>query len=158
LTLLPATVRPAEPADYPDLSHLIRGTLRSSNAADYNRQVILNLQRAYSAAALARLAKRRRIWVAVDEDDNGRIVGTVSLEDDTVQGLFVAVDRQGEGIGRRLMGYAEAAARAKGRNLVRLSSSLTALQFYLHLGYQEIEAAGDEFYGPVVRMMKRLDR
>lgn len=156
-------IRLARQDDLPDVSRIIRRTLAETNAVDYSATVIENLQNAYSTVAIRRLARRRDIWLAEDvgaggneKHQGGGICGTVSLEDDTVQALFVVVGRQKTGLGRALMDHVEDVARARGAQILRLSASLTALGFYLRLGYQECGRGGDQFYGPVIRMKKQL--
>ena len=86
-----------------------------------------------------------RAFVALD--GNGRIQGWVHvygryhLESDRtaeIGGLVVAAESRGQGIGRALMGEAEAWARERGYGQVRLGSNVLrddAHRFYQHLGY-----------------------
>jgi GNAT superfamily N-acetyltransferase len=98
------------------------------------------------------MSARRQIWVYEEE---GRVTGTIALEDDTISGFFVAPDRQKHGIGRQLLELIEARARQKGLRALRLSASITAVGFYEKLGYAPFgEEAGDEYYGRVVPMRK----
>jgi GNAT superfamily N-acetyltransferase len=113
-----------------------------------------NLSRGFSVRALRAMAHRRQIFVY---DEGGRIDATIALEDDTISGFFVAPDRQGVGIGRALLRYIEGKAREKGLRWIRLSASLTAVGFYRKLGFEPFgDEAGDETYGRVIPMRKKL--
>lgn len=79
----------------------------------------------------------------------GRIVGTLQLSvipnltfqgrrRAQVEGVRIAADRRGEGIGRRLIEAAEARARASGCHLLQLTTNRQrpqALRFYERLGF-----------------------
>jgi GNAT superfamily N-acetyltransferase len=74
-------------------------------------------------------------WVA-EEDD--RIVGMMVLEGDLVDQMYVAPDRLGQGIGRRLLDHAKV-----GRTSLRLYTfavNKRARRFYGRNGFVEIEA------------------
>lgn len=100
----------------------------------------------------------RGAFEAVDDDQNQRLI--VGLEDDTVvaclqlsfipgislqgskraqiEGVRVAADRRGEGIGKALLDHAVGLARAEGCNVVQLTTNRTrrkALAFYEGLGF-----------------------
>lgn len=86
------------------------------------------------------------VWVAVDRDDTP--VGFVSAEEvgDTLHVWELAVDsaRQGQGIGRRLMGAARGHASDRGLAAVTLTTFRDVAwnaPFYQRLGYRVLEAA-----------------
>lgn len=136
------------------MSAVICNTLLISNSADYELEIVRNLCRGFTPQALRSMSRRRQIWVYEEE---GRITATIALEDDTISGFFVAPDRQGRGIGRRLLEFMEGKARQKGLRALRLSASLTAVGFYAKLGYEPFgQESGDDFYGRVVPMRKVL--
>jgi GNAT superfamily N-acetyltransferase len=125
-----------------------------SNTADYELEVVHNLARGFSPQSLRAMANRRQIWVY---DEGGRVTATIALEDDTISGFFVAPDRQGRGIGRKLLQFMESRGRLKGLKTLRLSASLTAVGFYEKFGYKPFgEEGGDDVYGRVVPMRKPL--
>jgi GNAT superfamily N-acetyltransferase len=144
------TIRRFRLTDAEAASAVICNTLLVSNSADYHLEVLRGLAHGFSAQALRAMSRKRRIWVYEEE---GRIAATVALEGDTVSGFFVAPDRQGRGIGRRLLSFVEARARREGLRAVCLSASLTAAGFYQGLGYAR---SGDGSGEDVVPMRKVL--
>jgi GNAT superfamily N-acetyltransferase len=147
------TIRSLRRGDLAGLSALIQNTLLVSNSADYELEVIANLQRGFSARALRALSRHRRIFVY---ERDGKLAGTVSLEGNRIHALFVAPDMQGLGIGRALMMFAESVAREKGEGELVLAASLTAAGFYQRMGFTDPTPGGDETYGPILWMRKKL--
>jgi predicted N-acetyltransferase YhbS len=97
----------------------------------------------------------RRHFCAVTE---GAVVGSVSfklLGAHTLQlrQMAVAKDRQREGIGARLLAYAEAWARREGYGAIILNARKG---FYTRFGYRGEGEAFDENTVPHIRMTKRL--
>lgn len=94
-------------------------------------------------------------------DDDGAIIGTVLLKPlsgDRVRLRQMAVlpSRQHQGIGRRLVQFAEEAARAGGFGCIELHARLHVQGFYERLGYQAQGATFIEVTLPTVEMIKRL--
>lgn len=88
----------------------------------------------------------------VAQDDNAKILGSVYVEIAAERGYLgmLAVDpnRQGTGLGRKLVQAAEDHCRDRGCTYMRLtvlSQRLPVLSFYRKLGYQE---AGNEEFRP----------
>ena len=79
--------------------------------------------------------------VAVEGDDDGVCVGClvlVPIDAQVVRMRQVAVrpDRQRQGIGRALVGFAEQSARARGYREIVAHVRETAIPFYARLGYE----------------------
>ena len=75
---------------------------------------------------------------------NNRITGVARVQasaENQLQLRYMAVDCdfQGQGIGRKIMEYAEAYARQQCYKEIMLNARENALGFYLHLGYQQLE-------------------
>ncbi len=73
-------------------------------------------------------------------DDKGDIIGVCRLQmnsDSIAQLRFMAVmeNKQGAGIGKKLISYAEEKARQQGATTVILQSREIALEFYKKCGY-----------------------
>lgn len=87
-------------------------------------------------------------------EDDGRVVGFVSMAGDEVGGLFVDPDRHRQGIGRRLLAHA-----VIGRERLELGvfeANAGARRFYAAMGFRE-DGSAESVEGHVeVRM--RLDR
>jgi len=93
--------------------------------------------------------------------DNGRVVGTVllrPLDATTVKIRQVAVETmlQGQGIGRKLMEYAEEFARAKGFEKAVLHARFYVVAFYKKLGYEVVSGPFDEIGMQHFKMEKKL--
>lgn len=137
---------------------LFRDTVRAVNSRDYDAAQIA----AWASEDIALDDWRRRLeaqtaWVA---ERAGTPVGFASL---TPQGvvdlLFVAKDRQGEGIASALLDALEAAARANRIPLLTTNASITARPFFAARGFaldaeQEVELRGQSFRN--FRMSKRI--
>ena len=143
---------PAVPGDALALSRLIRRTVRSSNAGDYNQAEIELVCRAFAPERIVEAMTRRTVFLA---RRGGRPVGTVTLGEGKLHALFVDPALQGCGLGRRLVEHVEASARERGLERLELSSSITARVFYERLGYRLI-AFGPRAEGATYLMEKDL--
>ncbi len=93
--------------------------------------------------------------------ENGRVIGTVlvkPLDRQTVKIRQVAVDTmlQGQGIGKKLMEYAEDFARRKGFKKAVLHARFYVVAFYKKLGYKVTSGPFDEIGMQHFRMEKDL--
>ncbi len=70
--------------------------------------------------------------------ENGNITGMVRGKKNRVHTLFVGVDRQNKGIGRKLMEKFEQSAKEQGAEFVEIHASLAAAAFYEKMGYKKI--------------------
>jgi GNAT superfamily N-acetyltransferase len=93
------------------------------------------------------------MYVAVEGES---ILGTVSLEQDTIYTVFVDPGWHGLGIGRALMAHIEHVARQQGQAKVKLFASITAQQFYERLNYTPIREIQNEITGTCIEMSKTL--
>jgi ribosomal protein S18 acetylase RimI-like enzyme len=108
----------------------------------------------YEAAILAGDA-----WVLVEGDvTSGVLVMRPEKDHLFVETVAVRTDRQGSGLGRMLMAFAEEAARDRGLHEIRLYTNEKMeenLPFYRSLGFEETGRRLDEGYRRVF-MQKRL--
>jgi ribosomal protein S18 acetylase RimI-like enzyme len=97
-------------------------------------------------------------WVLVEGDDTSGVLVMRSENDHLfVETLAVRPDRQGSGLGRRLMAFAEEAARSRGLREIRLYTNERMeenIPFYRSLGFEETGRRLDEGYQRVF-MKKR---
>jgi len=79
--------------------------------------------------------KRGSFFVAVDENV---IVGFGNLNQDSgeIEAVYVAPEYVRQGVGREILQTLENVAREGGLTILRLSSSLNAVQFYENAGYR----------------------
>lgn len=92
---------------------------------------------------------------------NERLVGCLvltDLGDGILKMRAVAVESsmQGKGIGRRMVEFSEAFARDSGFATVKLSARVTAISFYLNLGYEVISEEYVEVTIPHRMMAKSI--
>ncbi|HEX5850533.1 MAG TPA: GNAT family N-acetyltransferase [Rubrobacter sp.] len=108
----------------------------------------------YEAAILAGEA-----WVLVEEDEtSGVLVMRPEKDHLFVETVAVRADRQGSGLGRTLMEFAEEAARDRGLHEIRLYTNEKMeenLPFYRGLGFEETGRGLDDGYRRVF-MKKRV--
>lgn len=103
--------------------------------------------------------EERQIHIAAVAD--GCVVGTVVLKPSgpilaKLRQMAVAPDVGRTGLGRRLVGFAEALARGRGFEQVEMSSRMSARGFYEKLGYEAVGPVFTDLTVPHVRMLKRL--
>lgn len=136
-----SVIRPATVADAAAISAVVIGALRESNARDYSADIIEQVQRSFSPAAVEQLIALREVYVATLQD---QVVATASLDGGVVRSVFVSPDFQRRGFGQQLMRKLEAVAQARGLGVLSVPSSITAQAFYQRLGFSEVR---DEFHG-----------
>lgn len=134
-------VRVARESDAEDVSEVILRALREINSKDYSPDVIQRVELSFSPSAVRELMRKREVFVATIAE---RIVGTASRDGSVVRTVFVAPDAQGQGVGRRLMGEVELAARDTGVKMLMVPSSVTAEAFYSKLGFKAVH---DSYHG-----------
>jgi len=95
------------------------------------------------------------------ESLDDRLVGgliLVPLNDHQIRMMQVAVDpvRQGEGIGRKLVAYAESRAKEAGYTQIIMHAMLSVVAFYEKLGYHQQGDLFDEQGITFAKMVKSL--
>jgi N-acetylglutamate synthase-like GNAT family acetyltransferase len=120
------------------ISAVILDSLRTTNAKDYDPDIIERIAQNFSPPRVQALLGKRDVMVALL---GGRVVGTAGLDGDVIRTVFVAPDVQGSGVGRRLMHELERRARTKGIAKLSVPSSITAEPFYAKLGFVPVRDA-----------------
>ncbi|RCX21462.1 GNAT family acetyltransferase [Fontibacillus phaseoli] len=141
--------------DCHQISTIISDNLIHVNSRDYGDKIINNMLSIFTPEYIMGLSKTRKMFVAVIEDI---VVGTASLDRDTIYMVFVDKDRHKSGIGRELIRHIERMALDSGVATLQLPSSLTAQSFYKKLGYLDMDVVESEQYGRDIIMIKKLDR
>ena len=149
----PIRIRKFKKEDAKKVSSLIKKTLIEVNSKDYPQKVIQFLCRNNAPKKLIQKSSNRLIYVAVEDE---QILGTVSLKDDTILGLFVNPRFHSLDIGTNLMKYVETVANKEGFKSVCLPSSITAYGFYEKIGYKKVRDVYSKEYGKVIVMEKSL--
>lgn len=147
-------IRRLQGADAPVVAALARRCLYEVNAADYPREVIESLAAKYTPEYVAARAAQREMYVFADSDGNA--VGTITVDDGEVSGLWVNPDRQRGGVGRALLAHAERLAAQRGHERMTLAASLTAVGFYEGLGYALTDRRSNADGSETLTMTKTL--
>jgi GNAT superfamily N-acetyltransferase len=109
--------------------------------------------RYFSPQTVLELSQKRQMLVAIDDS---KIVGTGSLQNDTVYSLFVDPDQIGKGVGKQLMQELEELAKNNHVTLLKVPSSLTAIGFYTRLGFVKEKEVLSEGSDLTIEMTKKL--
>lgn len=130
------TIRPFQPDDSPAVSALIIRCLKEVNQADYTPQQIERLCQAFAPDQVKKRFGQRLSFVALQK---GQIIGTVTLKQNEIGSLFILPDYHKRGIGQQLLRHIEQVALQNKQTEVIAYSSLTAIDFYQHHGYTQID-------------------
>ena len=84
-------------------------------------------------SGMERKLRELEVWVA---ELDGVVVGWGAIRGDTLEGLYVAAEFAGQGMGAGLLGMLEGLMRERGFPSVRLEASSNARGFYLRRGYR----------------------
>jgi GNAT superfamily N-acetyltransferase len=150
-TAMEIAIRPATAADAEAVHNIVLQALRETNARDYPPSVIDRLVLTLPDTVASHLT----IWRAFVAIVDGQVVGTGSLNGQTVSAVYVHPDYQGRGIGTKLMDAVENAATAQSQGTLSVQSSVTAKPFYARRGFRVVQegAFGEE---PTIVMSKDI--
>ena len=133
------TVRRLEEKDAQAVSELIITTIRISNTRDYPPELMEELVKTQTPEHILERASWTHFYV-VEED--GEIVGCGAIgpywgreDESSLFSFFVHPDRQGRGIGRRIMETLEKDEFALRARRIEIPASITGLPFYRKMGY-----------------------
>lgn len=152
-------IRKLKQEDAQTLSEMIVITLRTTNAKDYSEAYLEDLIRRMQPDSLLESAAGRHFYV-VEED--GRIVGSGAVgpyhskkDESCLYTVFVHPDFQGKGVGRRIMATLERDDYFRRAKRVEVPASLTAVRFYLKLGYTYKNGVTEPDVEQLIRLEKR---
>ena len=146
------SIRSATVKDIPALSELIVRSIRVLNANEHTSDALELVCALFSEKRLNRDLLRRDMFVLEDE---GLLIGTISLGGGMLHSLFVDPIQACKGHGRLLVNHIERYARIKHLEKLSLRSSLTAVPFYQKLGYVKLSEVKVDF-GSTWAMEKTL--
>jgi ribosomal protein S18 acetylase RimI-like enzyme len=144
-------IRYATAADAEAVHEIVLQALRETNARDYPSSVIDRLV----LTLPDKVASNLETWCAFVAIVNGQVVGTGSLNGQTVSSVYVHPDHQRRGIATKLMDAVENAANAQSQRTLSVQSSVTAKAFYARRGFKIIR---EGFFGeePTILMSKEI--
>lgn len=153
------TIRRFETGDETAVSELIKDTLIVSNSADYPESYIRETIESHSAKTIAKQAKEGHMYVA---QADGGIIGCGgitgywgSTTESYLLSVFVHPEYQGLGIGRQIVQTLEADEYFLRAWRTEVGSSITAVNFYRHLGYEYKKGITEPDEYGVIRREKR---
>ncbi|MBI0581892.1 MAG: GNAT family N-acetyltransferase [Methanomassiliicoccales archaeon] len=118
--------------DVPEVRSLVERTIRTSYRGVYSEAAIEFFVRYHREDDIRRDLRERTSLVAFNK---GGIVGTATLSGDMITRVFVDPERQGLGIGGRLVRMLLERARAGGLKAVHLDASLVSRAMYERMGF-----------------------
>lgn len=144
-------IRRATTADANAVHEIVLLALRETNARDYPASVIERLV----STLPDKVASNLETWCAFIAIVNGRVVGTGSLNGQTVSSVYVHPDYQGRGVATQLMDTVENVANAESHPTLSVQSSVTARPFYEKRGFKVVQ---EGFFGeePTILMSKEI--
>ncbi len=125
-------IRSFESGEETEVSRLIVDNLILVNVIDYGEAAVNQLAIFYTPEWILRYAQSCEMLVALA---GAEIVGTIALDHERVRSLFVRIDHQRQGIGKRLMRFIEEAARRQDMKQLNLLANVGAVEFYRKLGF-----------------------
>jgi len=135
-TSIPYRIRPFRESDCDTVHGLIQATIDACYTGIYPDRAVAFFKQYHSAANILERARQGHT-IVVEWDE--RIVGTGTITDDHISGVFAAAEVQHLGLGRAIMAHLEALARAAGVTMATLDVSLPSRRFYERIGYRVIE-------------------
>ncbi|GAA3716509.1 GNAT family N-acetyltransferase [Salinicoccus jeotgali] len=135
--------------DAKEISELVRQTLKQTNIKDYSQKYIEDQVRQMDENFFIERAQFTNCYVFVDENTE-KIVGVGSIgaywgseNESSLFTIFVSPDYQGKGVGKRIMETLEADEYFIRANRIEIPASITALNFYLNMGYDFKNGLGE---------------
>jgi ribosomal protein S18 acetylase RimI-like enzyme len=143
-------IRHAAAADTEAVHKIVLLAVRETNARDYPSSVIERLV----LTLPDKVASNLETWCAFVAIVNGCVVGTGSLNGQTVTSVYVHPDYQGRGIATKLMDAVENAANAQSQRTLSVQSSVTAKAFYAKRGFKIVR---EGFFGEELTILMSKD-
>lgn len=125
----------AHEKDLGTVNSITQITIREIYPKYYPKGAVDFFSKHHSEDKIAADIKNGKVYILTDE---GQQVGTVTVEDNHINRLFVLPKYQGRGYGRALMDFAENKALENNDTIV-LDSSLPAKKIYMKRGFKETE-------------------
>lgn len=146
-------IRKFKSIDSIKLCEIIKRNLIEINSKDYPKEVINYMCNLYIPEYMIEKVKKRDIYVA---ELNGKLIGTASLENNIIYGVFVDVDYHRRGVGKKLISIIEDKAKANSVNLIQVPSSITSQNFYYAFGYKYVKEVEISNLGRSILVEKQL--
>ncbi|MDE6747276.1 MAG: GNAT family N-acetyltransferase [Oscillospiraceae bacterium] len=128
-------IRPAVPTESDIITELVRETIKVVYPKYYPAGAVEFFLAHHKPEKIASDIEAGKVYV-IEQD--GIIAGTVTVDGNSIERLFVEPSKQGNGYGGQLLDFAENMIFGYSET-VRLDSSLPAKSIYIKRGYKEKE-------------------
>lgn len=128
-------IRPAVPAESDIITELVRETIKAVYPKYYPAGAVEFFLAHHKPEKIVSDIEAGKVYVT---ERDGVIVGTVTIDGNGIERLFVEPSKQGNGYGGKLIDFAENMIFGYSET-VRLDSSLPAKAIYIKRGYREKE-------------------
>ena len=135
------------------VSKICQKCIRKINAKVLTNDQINVLLNEFSPNGIISYSKKYKVYVA--KNKNNEILGTETLANNQIKGVFVDTKNLGKGIGKSIMQFLENELKENGHKETYLTSSIYARDFYLKLGYKQIKVI-DSIVGKMIEMEKAI--
>ena len=132
-------VRSFKLGDEKQIVELIRSARRKTNIKDYDEELIEELCQEVNEELIIKRAEKFHMYVV---EINDKIVGVGaiglcngSLTESSFYNIYVLPEYQGKGIGKVIVTTLEKDDYYKRANRIEIASSISAMEFYKHMGY-----------------------
>lgn len=129
-------IRRADACDFPTVKEIVQITIRAVYPHYYPAGAVEFFLHHHSDRAIQEDITAGRAYLCLNAHQLA--IGTVTIQDNEINRLFVLPQYHGQGYGRTLMTFAEQEI-AKAYPVSRLSASLPAKSLYLKNGYKSLE-------------------
>ena len=129
-------IRLFDKSDLAKVNQMIHKTIDYSYPVVYPTRAVLFFKKYHSENNILERQENGRVIVF---EIQGNILATGSIVGNEISGVFVDPERQGSGLGKKIMAELESIAQATGISEVTLSVSLPSKLFYESLNYEIVE-------------------
>ena len=133
------TVRLFKLGDEKQIVELIRSARRKTNIKDYDKELIEELCQEVNEELIIKRAEKFHTYV-IEINDKIVGIGTIgsyreSLTESSFYNIYVLPEYQGKGIGKVIVTTLEKDEYFKRADRIEVASSISAMEFYKHMGY-----------------------
>ena len=151
-------IRKFETKDAAETSELVRTTMRVSNEKEYTTKHLEAMMMHYTLEGVIEKSRWMHFYVA---EENGVLIGCGgigpcwgSVVESGIYTLFVLPEHQRNGVGRELMRSLENDEFYLRANRIEVPSSVSAVEFFLKMGYDLMKDGNDPDDEQVVKLEK----